>query len=68
MPPMRRRFQFSLRALLILMLAFACFFGGMAVQRQADKPKIMVIRECGQSAEAIVTPDGKTWIRFDADD
>jgi hypothetical protein len=34
MPPMRRRFQFSLRALLILMLAVACFFGGIRFERE----------------------------------
>lgn len=31
---MPRRFQFSLRALLVLMLAAACFFGGIHFERE----------------------------------
>jgi hypothetical protein len=31
---MPRRFQFSLKALLILMLAVACFFGGIRFERE----------------------------------
>jgi len=31
---MSRRFQFSLRALLVLMLAVACFFGGIRFERE----------------------------------
>ena len=34
---MRRRFQFSLRTLLVAMLVVAAFFAGMAVQQQLDK-------------------------------
>jgi hypothetical protein len=33
---MTRRFQFSLRALLVLILAVACFLGGMALQAKID--------------------------------
>lgn len=42
---MRRRFQFSLRALLLLMLIAAAFFGGMAVQRQLDRPEPLRLRK-----------------------
>jgi hypothetical protein len=31
---MSRRFQFSLRALLVLILALACFFGGIRFERE----------------------------------
>ena len=35
-----RRFQFSLRTLLVLILCVACFFGGMSVQRRmSSKPE-----------------------------
>lgn len=34
---MSRRFQFSLRALLVLMLAFACFFGGIQFERERKR-------------------------------
>lgn len=36
---MSRRFQFSLRALLLAMSFVAAFCGGMAVQKQIDKSK-----------------------------
>lgn len=36
---MRRRFRFSLRALLVAMLVVAAFAGGMSVQRQLDRRK-----------------------------
>jgi hypothetical protein len=42
---MGRRFQFSLRALLILMLTSVCFVGGSAVQRYFDKPLIVKHRD-----------------------
>ena len=38
---MMPRPQFTLRALLVLMLAVGCFFGGMAVQRQLDQPELI---------------------------
>ena len=33
--------QFTLRALLVAMLVVAAFFGGMAVQKQLDDPKMV---------------------------
>ena len=60
--------QFSLKTLLWLMGLIAAFLGGMAVQHKLDEPSIIEVRECGQKAEGIVTSDGKTWIRYDADD
>jgi hypothetical protein len=34
---MTRRFQFSVRALLVLVLAAACFFGGVRVERERQR-------------------------------
>jgi hypothetical protein len=34
---MGRRFQFSLRALLVLMLAVACFFAGVRFERERKR-------------------------------
>ncbi len=42
---MHRRFQFSLRALMLAMLIAAAFFGGMAVQRQLDRPKPFLLHK-----------------------
>ena len=50
---MPRRFQFSLRALLVAMLVVAAFFGGMAVQRKFDERK---------RSPLIVDFDGDGWI------
>ncbi|HEX5444806.1 MAG TPA: hypothetical protein VFW87_13290 [Pirellulales bacterium] len=38
---MRHRPQFTLRSLLVAMLVVAAFFGGMAVQKQLDKPLLI---------------------------
>ena len=35
--PMSRRFQFSLRALLVVLLAVACFFGGIRFERDRQR-------------------------------
>lgn len=37
MATMKRRFQFSLKALLVATLAVACFVGGMATQRELSR-------------------------------
>jgi hypothetical protein len=52
---MPRRFQFSLRALLSLMLAVACFFGGIRFEQerlQREKAKIPPVPEFKLSREA----------------
>jgi hypothetical protein len=61
-----RRPQFTLKTLLWLMAVVAGFLGGMVIQRKLDEPKIIEFRECGQTAEAIVTQDGRTWVDFDS--
>lgn len=38
------RLQFSMRALLLAVLVVAAFFGGMALQRQLDKPRDAAIQ------------------------
>ncbi|HVX09690.1 MAG TPA: hypothetical protein VHC22_00675 [Pirellulales bacterium] len=54
--------QFTLRALLVLMFGAACFFGGMALQRQFDKP---ISRHRGKgSIETMTLRDGSWWVRF----
>jgi hypothetical protein len=70
---MSRRFQFSLRDLLWLVLAVAMFFGGMAWQRQLDAP--LRIEEdvhsvsISPTANGIVElPDGSIWNRVDKGD
>ena len=64
MPP-PRRFQFSLRALLILMFGVGCFFAGVSWQRQLDKPVYWGTRMFGSvnsyEIREIVMPDGETW-------
>lgn len=66
-----RRPQFTLRALLVLVLAAGCFFGGMAAQRQLDKPAVTRVRPCGLGSvvlETLTTPDGKIWTRLVLDE
>jgi hypothetical protein len=41
---MSRRFQFSLRALLVAMLVVGAFFGGMALQSQLASREMKAIR------------------------
>ena len=65
--------QFTLRALLVLLLAAACFFGGMAMQRKLDTP-VLVRRTQGvvhykkwgfrpSVTETIRLHDGTEWKR-----
>ena len=59
--------QFTLRALLVLMLAVAAFFGGMALQKQLDRPvpiwKATTKVWCGVYDETIEI-DGQRWARL----
>lgn len=67
---MPRRFQFSLRSLLVAMLAICCFLGGMVVQKQLDEPEWI---SKGHPASEMSTdeaalqiirlPDGTKWQR-----
>ena len=54
---MVRRFQFSLRALLILVFGLCCFFGGMALQWRIDHHPL--------SFEALYDSDGKGGFVFE---
>lgn len=63
-----RRPQFTLRALLTAMLVMAAFFGGMAVQRQLDKPtpiRVLGFDKGGRLhvTETMTTGDGTKWER-----
>ena len=59
---MSRRFQFSLKWLFVAILVVAAFFGGMAVQRRLDRPRIRI--ESLQSLkETMVLQDGSKWER-----
>ena len=67
---MSRRFQFSLRALLVAMLVVAAFFGGMALQRRIDnRPLSIEVRATYDSdgshctTKALVLSDGTEWFR-----
>jgi hypothetical protein len=59
------RFQFRLSTLLWIMLAVACFFGGMAVQRKLDKPisRGAVNLPVGYG-EKMVDRDGNEWFHY----
>jgi hypothetical protein len=63
---MRRRFQFSLKMLLVAMLVAAAFFGGMTIQRQIAESKqhsgVRVYPLLGP-CEKIVLPDGTVRLR-----
>jgi hypothetical protein len=52
---MSRRFQFSLRTLLVLMLAVACFFGGIRFERE---------RQRREEAAALKAQAEAEWVRF----
>jgi hypothetical protein len=67
---MSRRFQFSLKALLVAMLAICCFLGGMVVQKQLDEPEWISKghpaseMSTDESALQIIRlPDGTEWQR-----
>jgi hypothetical protein len=63
-----RRPQFSIRTLLVATLVVAVFFGGMAVQRQLDKPASryttgFVDESSTRYVETMVMKDGTEWSR-----
>jgi hypothetical protein len=62
---MSRRFQFSLKTLLVAMLVVAAFFGGMVVQKRLDRPNSWVIMRARMPSapETIMLSDGTTWYR-----
>ena len=66
---MPRRFQFSLRALLVAMLVVGAFFAGMALQKRFDKPRSHSKISVGGSgkmrviSETMVLRDGSRWDR-----
>jgi hypothetical protein len=61
---MSRRFQFSLRALLVAIFGAACFFGGMAFQRELYKPTShSTINLPTGAIETITLRDGTKWSR-----
>jgi hypothetical protein len=60
--------QFTLRALLVTMLVVAAFFGGMAMQRELDKPRSRMAIGAGSRrqmtwSETMVLRDGTVWHR-----
>lgn len=60
--------QFTLRALLVLILVVAAFFGGMAVQRHLEAPLSRERLERPEGSLEIVTKrDGTTWFKADLD-
>jgi hypothetical protein len=52
---MSRRFQFSLRTLLVVVLVVAAFLGGMAAQQKIDRQPVY--------HETMIFRDGSTWVR-----
>jgi hypothetical protein len=66
---MSRRFQFSLRALLVVMLVAAAFFAGMVVQRRLVtplsilRPSVLGNNESNGNIEILEMPDGTRWFR-----
>jgi hypothetical protein len=56
---MSRRFQFSLRALLVVMLAVACFFGGIRFElerrRRADEAIELAAKSALRAQKSIYT-------------
>jgi hypothetical protein len=63
---MSRRFQFSLKELLVVTLVVAAFFGGMISQREIDRPQQVEFYMNGKvhlSTERIQTSDGTYWYR-----
>ncbi|HJT32754.1 MAG TPA: hypothetical protein VJ783_11995 [Pirellulales bacterium] len=63
--------RFTIRALLVLMLAVGCFFGGMAVQRRLDDNWAPAQRiSWGPTGkppvyEEVTFPDGTRWKRVE---
>lgn len=60
--------QFSLKTLLWLTITVGAVFGGMAIQRQLDKPAIRrtrmsVMDDEAEWLETMVTRDGTEWHR-----
>jgi hypothetical protein len=60
--------EFTLRSLLVAMLVVATFFGGMAVQRQLNKPSPTRSLWFDDDrrvhiTETMTMPDGTTWER-----
>jgi hypothetical protein len=56
--------QFTLRALLVTMLVVGAFFGGMALQKQLDKPlSHRKVTWNDETSETMVLRDGTTWHR-----
>jgi hypothetical protein len=62
---MRRRFQFTLRALLILMLAVACFFGGIRFERERRRREEEAARAAPLSIRIQVLKRGKIEETYD---
>ena len=65
---MTGRPQFTLRASLVAMLVVAAFFGGMALQKQIDRPVSHAKSTWGSGndveiSEKMVLRDGTTWHR-----
>jgi hypothetical protein len=63
--------QFTLRALLVAMLVVAAFFGGMAVQRQLNRPVVQKLPPFGSfgmptGSETMTMPDGSQWLRIES--
>ena len=59
---MSRRFQFSLKTLLVVMLVVAAFFGGAAWQRHMDEP-YTILERLRHTPEEMMLRDGTTWVR-----
>ena len=65
---MSRRFQFSLKTLLVAILAVACFFGGMSLQGFLARPISRHHYELGENGaikiEWTVMRDGTRWYKM----
>jgi hypothetical protein len=63
----RRRFQFSLKALLFAMIVVSAFLGGMALQKRLDKPtyerQFIPADVGGVHVDVLTMPDGTRWMR-----
>ncbi|HEV7224718.1 MAG TPA: hypothetical protein VGN42_18550 [Pirellulales bacterium] len=66
---MPRRFQFSLKTLLVAILVVAAFFGGVEWQRRRAGPQIvygeqmMGTKGYGIRIDSLTLPDGSRWLR-----
>ena len=58
---MPRRFQFSLRALLVLMLAVACFFGGIRFERERQRREAEAALAARNAERAAVLARMRQW-------